>query len=727
MNSKRTKRRAIAVLATCFSTSCVLIAGAPSLFGETQANPFVTQGTAKVSPSTNVTEKVAEATPLSKGIVQENRLNLRSDKPRPTRLPDVASHPKEVLAIDAAPTKRPQPLPPIKLPPAKQSSVEMPSLETVSPKLPVTTERLSIVQPADPTVSEKASHDTSSDKVASSTQLETPSLTQALKSPAKSLEVPTKRINASDYELPEFDQAGKTLQNEPQLAQKTNLDLLPPAKGPTVVKPNAASLKSKQGDIVLHDPETSAVELAAPQVSLSPRVDPRRPIRPVEISTRSTRSTEPTEKANFAANQSATTNATATQSIGMTPRPTSPGMSFPTIENTQVANTASVHSPVTAKNWLPSTTSTSSQQDAKRFLDQAMNEYTRKAWASAEASAWESLTCSAEGIDIARRDASFGTNRAESSALDDLQLARAAIRESRDFAGKYGPLDSDAVKRIVLSHTTEVLKNQSLQNVPPIDATDRYLNEARVRLAPLAKYRVEAAQALDLLAAIHLGRNDQQRLPSQTALCFRRAALQGQPGNGSLAGRLGMHLASLGLDKEATWALQHAIAIEPTAEVAKALDLVSGREGDRTAALRLAAQMQSRLPAGYEQNRGPVPTVVQLTPRQFAAASKSQLAPKQSTPQSQAGSGSTQPPIHLNANHTVSNDDQSAPVSIRQTAAIATGPSNSLHSTATVNHASASDDFDGDGQPMSEDPAYFKTSKPKSKVRKMMDSVKFWQ
>ena len=279
--------------------------------------------------------------------------------------------------------------------------------------------------------------------------------------------------------------------------------------------------------------------------------------------------------------------------------------------------------------WLPSTTSTSSQQEALRLLDQAMREYSRKAWASAEASAWDSLRHTAEGIDIADRNASKGQNRGASSATTDLRMAREAIRESRDFAGKYGDLDAAAVERIVLSHNTAALKNQSMRNVPATDAVDRYLDEARMRLSRLASFRPEAAQALDLIAAIYLGRGDDTLLPSQTSLCLRRAALQGQPGNSSLASRLGMHLAAVGLDNEAKWALEHSQSIAPSAEAQETLDLVTQRAGQRAEAIRVAARMRSRLPSGYDPNVGDHPTVLQLSPREFASASRSVMGPKQ--------------------------------------------------------------------------------------------------
>ncbi len=148
------------------------------------------------------------------------------------------------------------------------------------------------------------------------------------------------------------------------------------------------------------------------------------------------------------------------------------------------------------------------------------------------------------------------------SALEKLQLARQAIREARDFSGAYGSVDAEAIARMAKSHLTDVLDNQPTLGLSATDAADRYLDNARVQLAPIAAQSVEAAQAMDLLAAIYLSRADARTLPSSTALCLRRAALQGQPSNASLASRLGMHLADVGLMDEARWALEHSMSLE---------------------------------------------------------------------------------------------------------------------------------------------------------------------
>ena len=304
--------------------------------------------------------------------------------------------------------------------------------------------------------------------------------------------------------------------------------------------------------------------------------------------------------------------ATARLSAQATPR-------INTSATPQLGHPVAMRSP--DETWLRSSTASSHRRDARRLLDQALQEYNVGAWASAEASAWNSLRRSAEGLDIAG-----SASRATESASAYLGIARTAIREARDFSGVYGDLSSAGVGRIARSHRTAVLKNEQ-QAVTATDAIDRYLNAARLHLSRIAAARVEAAEAMDLIAAIHLSRNEPRTLPNETSLCLRRAALQGQPHNASLALRLGMQLADLGLDQEAQWALGHSMSIEPTREAAETLAVVLQRSGDRDAAARIAEQAKRRFAAVSASSAPRVPEVTHLTPQQFASVSPSVIMP----------------------------------------------------------------------------------------------------
>ena len=182
------------------------------------------------------------------------------------------------------------------------------------------------------------------------------------------------------------------------------------------------------------------------------------------------------------------------------------------------------------KRWLRSTTSTAAATVAQQTIVRATREMRVGAWLSAEASAWEAMHWAAEAVDLTARENGRSWHRG-TSALEHLQVAEVAIREARDFSGNYGSLNVEGIRRIALSHQTTVLANQSLDGITAMDAADRYLDEARTQLAPIAENSAEAVEAMDLLAEIYLGRADQKTFPSGTALCLRRAALQGQPRN----------------------------------------------------------------------------------------------------------------------------------------------------------------------------------------------------
>ena len=314
----------------------------------------------------------------------------------------------------------------------------------------------------------------------------------------------------------------------------------------------------------------------------------------------------------------------------------------------------------TSNGYFRTTTANSRRADAQQQLARAMHEYSVHAWASSEQSAWQALRIAAESVDLANSAGAVPCRDAQ-SALED---ARQAIREATHFSGCYGDTDPEAIARLVQSHRTPVLHGQSLQNMTASEATDRYLNEARIKLSSIAANSVEAAQAMDLLAAVYLSRGDAATLPSSTALCLRRAALQGQPENPHLAAQLGLHLAAMDLLEEAKWALEHSLALQPNAEIAATLQQVLRRTGEAKSAQPLARVARSRhtrrsaefapvpsqafassttlpaepspaalsSPAAFPSpatlpSPNTVPEVVRLTPGEFAALSQSVMLP----------------------------------------------------------------------------------------------------
>lgn len=310
------------------------------------------------------------------------------------------------------------------------------------------------------------------------------------------------------------------------------------------------------------------------------------------------------------------------------------------------------HHPVPmATRWLQSITTSSCSERATELLDDSFREYSVSAWASAESSSWEALELIARGIDVADRRTA-ATNQLP-KAVSDLQSARTAIREARDFVASGGGIDTPRMEALVASHQTPVLAAGIPAGMTPAEAADRYLDHARKKLAGLASASVQAAKALDLLAAIGLARDKANWLPTETALCLRRAALQGQPSNSSLASRLGMQLADMGLEDEATWTLRHAISLDPDGEVAQALAGIEQRRDDKSTAMQLTADLRQKMPEGEQVDR--IPDVIELSPSQFASISPAvnvgpsfQVAPDAQTQGSAQTSVTNQRRIVLN-------------------------------------------------------------------------------
>ncbi|PAY17859.1 hypothetical protein CKO51_19395 [Rhodopirellula sp. SM50] len=267
--------------------------------------------------------------------------------------------------------------------------------------------------------------------------------------------------------------------------------------------------------------------------------------------------------------------------------------------------------------WLQSITADSCLARAGRHLDDAYREYSVGAWSSAEASAWKALELTATGIDVAdRRTASL---QRPATAAKDVRIARTAIREARDFVASGAAVDDELIAAIASSHQTPALAGAGSIGLTPTQSADRYLDYARVKLAPLAARHVQAAQAMDLIAAIQLGRNETKWLPEETSLCLRRAALQGQPSNASLATRLGMQLADMGLDAEAQSTLQHAMTLSPTQEIAAALDRVAARKPHPVGGVSVDQRVVQAATPTAKQTR--FPKVIELSPTQFASIS----------------------------------------------------------------------------------------------------------
>ena len=299
--------------------------------------------------------------------------------------------------------------------------------------------------------------------------------------------------------------------------------------------------------------------------------------------------------------------------------------------------------------YLPTAAAAGFSKQSSDLLERARRELSVGAHASAEASAWQAIGVAAEAIDVGR---GRGNDRVENfaaagsrgfgkpgsmsgSAVGAVQAARVAILEARSFAPLIGGDSPPAIRGRIRSHRTPILQADTRrqndranshehpdERLSAGEAIDRYLDYARIRLAPVAAAHTDAAEAMDLLAAVYLRRDDPKTLPGPTALCLRRAAFQGQSDNASLALRLGQHLRVSGLSGEAEWVLTHALRRDPSAAVAEELARVFDRQNRPGDAERLRQWTRSSsFPRETNGDGLPVAAVETWTPAEFAAIS----------------------------------------------------------------------------------------------------------
>jgi hypothetical protein len=311
--------------------------------------------------------------------------------------------------------------------------------------------------------------------------------------------------------------------------------------------------------------------------------------------------------------------------------------------------------------YLATQTAKSKLDEAWTHFQQAELEYSSAAYASAETSAWKTLQFAAEAIDLhdqhtrSRSAIESGQRIAKApsrSAVQQLQSGRDALNEAQDFVGPYATSNPESIARLARSHRTPVVREglprrgriaASQPKVPTgpkddlgwytemlvessdggsvtiptaTEAIDRYLDLARMELSEVAGKSLLAAQAMDLLAAIRLGRGEASQLPGPSAICLRRAAVQGQSNNPDLVAKLGFHLADVGLVEEASWALQHSLTLRYDPQVLNKLNELQAMTPTASTVLK-GAPIQSQA----QTKR--TPDVVTMTPEQFASVSRS--------------------------------------------------------------------------------------------------------
>ncbi len=267
--------------------------------------------------------------------------------------------------------------------------------------------------------------------------------------------------------------------------------------------------------------------------------------------------------------------------------------------------------------------STRLRELAQESLRSSSHRMQRRATHSAKKYAVEALRSI-----VAMRDAEAGGNQ----HAQELDVALDAIRESDDFCGRFGPIDQNALRRMVVVHETDVLKGQDLEDMSALEATEKYLAVARTNLIAAAGGVREASDALVLLGQIE----KQLSAPGDThgaavAVTLQRAAIDIAPTNGPGYRELGTTLLDQGLVKQAAWALSRSVEIQPTRSGYQGLLEASRRLGDVDTARLCLASLQ-------DPNVADEIPVKELSPDVFAATYKPNLSELKNVP------AKTQPP-----------------------------------------------------------------------------------
>ncbi|WP_144059409.1 hypothetical protein [Rhodopirellula sp. SWK7] len=187
----------------------------------------------------------------------------------------------------------------------------------------------------------------------------------------------------------------------------------------------------------------------------------------------------------------------------------------------------------------------------------------------------------------ALRDAQNGDN----AYTTELNTAFVAIRESMDFSGRYGPVDTAAIGRLIEVHQTPVLKGVGTTHLTSARAVDAYLQFAQARLVNATSGGPLAAEATMILADLEtLAANTGRSIDSppefsalhssELALTYRRAAVEIAPQNADASADLGRTLLKRSIPNAAKELLLQSVRVAPTRQRVESLLEAAAKSGD---------------------------------------------------------------------------------------------------------------------------------------------------
>jgi Flp pilus assembly protein TadD len=186
-----------------------------------------------------------------------------------------------------------------------------------------------------------------------------------------------------------------------------------------------------------------------------------------------------------------------------------------------------------------------------------------------------------------------------------------AFEEAEDFAPRGSRLEAEIdLEQVVTAHRTPVLKKESLDEMTPLQALQRYFTYAQERLAEACSSVPATSEALYGLGRIYTVLDEStatsQELNIPTAMALHQAALIVQPQHHRAANELGVLLARYGQLEDARRVLLHSITLRPEPEAWHNLAVVHQRLGERELAQRahnewqLALDQRKRQPHAHQ-------------------------------------------------------------------------------------------------------------------------------
>ncbi len=193
----------------------------------------------------------------------------------------------------------------------------------------------------------------------------------------------------------------------------------------------------------------------------------------------------------------------------------------------------------------------------------------------------------------ALRVATQATDTEQGVATHSEALARGmrALEEAEDFAPRGSRLEADLdLEQLVTAHRTPVLKGESLDQLTPLAALQKYFTYAQRQLTEACSAVPATSEALFGLGRIYTvldeASSTSQELNIPKAMAMQQAALLVCPENHQAANELGVLLARYGQLEDARRVLLHCLSIHPEPEAWHNLSVVHQRLGEKDLAHR---------------------------------------------------------------------------------------------------------------------------------------------